>query len=101
VYVEAYRRSDGTSLGSGGPNSLNLSVASADIIYVKVQANNPGTYRIKYSPPTPLIATTWEEGEFTTYGQTVWYSFAAAASVSYTLEWEDYNSSSSGYTGQV
>jgi hypothetical protein len=66
-----------------------------------VNGNGPGLYSsapVEVSPPTPLSADTWEEGTLTAYRQ-AWYTFDAAAFVSYYLQWEDnYNSA---YTGEV
>jgi hypothetical protein len=48
---------------------------------------------------TPLVQGTLTPGNFTAQGQTVWYSFEAAAGVLYTLEWSDLRNSA--YTAEV
>jgi hypothetical protein len=87
---------------SYNPYSFTDTSVSSGTYWYKVRAVNthgdgPDSEALEVSPPTPLT-TTWEAGEFTTYGQ-AWYSFDAAFGISYSLQWED--NSNSAYTGQV
>jgi hypothetical protein len=77
---------------------------SSGTYWYKVSAVNDqgeGPDSAPVAPPTPLTYDTWMEGNLTTGGQANWYSFSAAAGVTYYLQWDDNYEGTGTYAGDL
>jgi hypothetical protein len=68
---------------------------------VNGSGNGPDSAPVEVSTPTPLSHNIWKEGEHTASKRITWYSFPAAAGVTYSLQLDCLNDGTGAYTGRV